>query len=157
MADAERIDTTSRFIHASAEAIYRAFADVASWQQWLPPTGMSCEIEQFEFREGGGYRLALVYAHESIAVKSGEHRDVSSGTFASLVPNRRMVQRVQFDSHDAAFAGEMTMDWQLDPEPDGTRVTIRATDVPAGISPGDHKEGMRSTLENLAKYVEANS
>ncbi len=154
MVDSPRIDTAQRLIHASAGAVWSAFADAQAWTHWLPPSDMTCEIEQFDFREGGGYRLALIYQDEEIAGKSGEHRDISSGTFLKLVPNERMVQLVEFDADDPQFAGSMRMTWQLDQENAGTRVTISAEDVPPGISPEDHAEGMNSTLENLTRLVE---
>jgi hypothetical protein len=62
---------------------------------------------------------------------------------------------VDFVSDDPAFAGTMTMTWELSANNSGTRVEIRADDVPAGISPEDHAIGMASSLANLATYLEA--
>jgi hypothetical protein len=36
---------------------------------------------------------------------------------------------------------------------DGARVEITATDVPDGISEGDHAAGLASSLENLARFA----
>jgi len=38
----------------------------------------------------------------------------------------------------------------------GTRVTVRAENVPAGIRKQDHDAGLRSSLENLARHVAQN-
>ena len=38
--------------------------------------------------------------------------------------------------------------------PDGAEVTIRAENVPAGISAEDHAEGLNSSLANLAEHLE---
>jgi len=54
-----RTDSASRFIAANAGAIYRAFVDPTAWTQWLPPSGMSGEIYDFDARPGGTYRMAL--------------------------------------------------------------------------------------------------
>jgi hypothetical protein len=54
--------------------------------------------------------------------------------FVDIVTGARVVQAVDFVSDDPAYAGTMTMTWQLAAEPGGTRVEIRADDVPAGIS-----------------------
>jgi len=59
-----------------------------------------------------------------------------------LRPNERIVQLVEFDSDDPAFAGEMTMTWTFAAHEDGTLVEVAATGVPAGISPEDHHERM---------------
>jgi hypothetical protein len=48
----------------------------------------------------------------------------------------------------------MTMTWELFPAQEGTRVVVRADDVPAGISADDHTAGMQSSLANLADFVE---
>ena len=48
----------------------------------------------------------------------------------------------------------MTMAWELTAVDAGTRVDIRADDVPAGISPEDHAAGLGSSLANLATYLE---
>ena len=70
-------------------------------------------------------------------------------------PNERVVQAVDFVSDDPAFAGTMTMTWQLHAVDGGTRVEIVADDVPDGISADDHAVGMASTLGGLAGYVES--
>jgi hypothetical protein len=48
----------------------------------------------------------------------------------------------------------MTMTWQLSAVAEGTRVEVRAEDVPTGISAEDHAAGMASSLANLAEYLE---
>jgi hypothetical protein len=49
----------------------------------------------------------------------------------------------------------MTMTWALSPVQGGTRVEIRADNVPPGIGREDHAVGMASSLANLAAFVEA--
>lgn len=71
-----------------------------------------------------------------------------------LVPDERIVQLVEFDSDNPAFAGAMTMTWTLAAVPGGTNVTILCANVPEGILQEDHDAGLRSTLENLAAFAE---
>jgi uncharacterized protein YndB with AHSA1/START domain len=110
---------------------------------------------EYDFREGGRYRIALRYdeAAPADAGKTEGRTDVSAGRFLALEPGRRIVQSVEFQSTDAAFAGEMVMTWSFEPTAAGTKVTITAENVPAGISQADHNEGLRSSLENLARFV----
>lgn len=154
MPDPHRVDSASKIIHASADAVYAAFADGEAWCRWLPPEGMTCEMEQFDFREGGRFSLALVYEDDSIAGKSGKNRDFTRGEFVELVPGIRMVTAIEFESDDPAFSGTMHMAWDLEETGSGTIVSIAATDVPEGIAPEDHAMGMNSTLANLASVVE---
>jgi len=117
---------------------------------------MTGRILAFEPRQGGSYRLALTYnaPDHSTPGKSSEHTDIVSGRFLEIVPDERIVQAVDFESDDAAFGGTMVMTWSLTEVPSGTKVTIICEDVPYGISKEDHDEGLTSTLDNLANYLE---
>jgi uncharacterized protein YndB with AHSA1/START domain len=42
-----------------------------------------------------------------------------------LLPDERIVQSLQFESDDPAFAGEMKMTWILTDVPGGTNVAVR--------------------------------
>lgn len=151
-----RTDTATRFIGASPEAVYNAFVDVEALMAWLPPQGMSGRALLFEPRKGGRYRIELTLEGEghSMPGKTTDRTDIASGLFLELVPGRRIVQTVEFDSADPAFAGTMVMTWSLEPAPEGTKVIVSAADVPSGIFAADHEAGLASSLENLARFVE---
>jgi uncharacterized protein YndB with AHSA1/START domain len=70
-----------------------------------------------------------------------------------LVPGERVVWGVEFDSDDPANAGRMTMTWTFTPRAGGTRVAIDATDVPPGIDPDAHQQGLDASLAHLAAYL----
>jgi uncharacterized protein YndB with AHSA1/START domain len=150
----KRVDRVSRVIKAAPGKIYRAYMDPEQLAQWLPPKGMRAEIGVFEPREGGAYEMTMLYEEAGHAGKSSENADAVRGRFVELVPDRRIVQEVEFESPDPAFAGIMTMTWELRSVPGGTQVEVRAEDVPPGISQEDHLAGIGSTLENLAAFVE---
>jgi uncharacterized protein YndB with AHSA1/START domain len=143
-------------IKASPHAIYRALMDPAALAAWRPPEGMKGEILAFDGREGGRYRMSLTYigTENGVRGKTSEHADVVEGRFLELVPERRVVEVVEFDSDDPAFAGAMTITTALAAVPGGTEVTIRCENVPDGIRPEDHQEGLASTLANLAAFTE---
>jgi len=148
-----RVDRASRLIKAPPPAIYRAYLDPDAIAAWRPPEGMTAEIYAFEPREGGLYRMAFVYLGDGLG-KTSEKADVFEGRFVELIPGRRIVERVAFESDDAAFAGAMTITTTLTPTGGGTRVDVAIADVPPGISPEDHQAGMDSSLANLAAFVE---
>ena len=150
-----RSDHASRVIGADPETVFAALVDEASLVQWLPPSGMTGRFERFDARPGGSYRLVLEYGENSPGVgKTSQGADVVEVRFLEIVPSVRVVQAVDFDSDDPAFSGTMTMTWELSRQQHGTRVEIRADDVPTGISPEDHAAGMQSSLANLASFVE---
>jgi uncharacterized protein YndB with AHSA1/START domain len=148
-----RTDRASRLIQAPPARVYRAFIDAAALAAWLPPEGMRAEIEDFDPRPGGGYKMALIY-DEPGEGKSAADRDVVETRFVELAPDRRIVQQGVFESPDPAFAGAMTIVWELEPAGQGTRVNITCRDVPQGIRKADHQAGLKSSLANLAAFVE---
>jgi uncharacterized protein YndB with AHSA1/START domain len=150
-----RTDSVSRVVAATPDRIYAALVDQDALTKWLPPAGMTGRIEAFDARPGGSYRMSITYENSSLSGKSGGASDVIDGQFVELTPNVRVVQSVVFDSHDPAFAGTMTMTWDLRATDGGTEVVIRADDVPEGISADDHETGMNASLENLARFVQA--
>ncbi|HZJ08268.1 MAG TPA: SRPBCC family protein [Trueperaceae bacterium] len=155
MASDRRTDTAALLVHESPHAVYAALIDAAALTSWLPPDGMTGRLHEYDPRPGGRFRMTLTYDLPSRTAvgKSSEHSDEIEAEFAELVPGERLVWLVTFAAQDPAFAGVMRMSWLLEPVADGTLVTIRAEDVPPGISKADHDAGLRSSLANLARYV----
>jgi uncharacterized protein YndB with AHSA1/START domain len=150
-----RSDTATRVIAALPDTIYRAFASATSLMKWLPPSGMTGRALEYDFSEGGRYRIELQYEkrRRSVSGKTTNSSDITNGHFLELVPGRRIKQSVEFESSDPAFAGTMTMTWTFEPTQEGTTVTVAADNVPDGISKADHAAGLRSSIENLAGFV----
>ena len=85
--------------------------------------------------------------------KTSDGTDVVDIGFVDLVPSERVVQRAVFEADDPSFAGTMTMTWELTATPEGTEVTVTATDVPPGVDQADHEAGMASSLANLTSHL----
>jgi uncharacterized protein YndB with AHSA1/START domain len=153
----KRTDAASRLINASPETIYRAHLDPQALADWRPPQGMKGRFEAFDPRPGGRFRMVLSYGDGGGGGRGGKtsaNEDVVEGRFVELVSDRLIVEAVEFQSDDPAFAGVMTITTTLEPVVGGTRVTIRCDDVPEGISAADHQAGLNSTLRNLAAFTE---
>lgn len=150
-----RTDHASRLLAAPPATVYAALVDRDALAAWLPPTGMTARVEHFDLRPGGSYRMVLTYADaDGSPGKTTADADVVDARFVDIAPGERVVQAVDFVSDDPAFAGTMTMTWQVTAVSGGTRVDITAEDVPDGISAEDHAAGLASSLANLASYVE---
>ncbi len=122
---------------------------------WLPPKGMTARFERFDPRPVGTYRLVLTYSDASGAPgKAAAQSDIVEARYVDIVPDHRVVQAVDFVSDDPAFAGTMTMTWEVTAVEGGTRIDIVADDVPDGISADDHAAGLASSLANLAEHLE---
>ena len=150
-----RTDTASRVIAAPIERVYSALVDPDALIVWLPPNGMTGRFERFDARPGGSYRMVLTFVDASTARgKATPDSDIIEARFVDIVPGVRVVQAVDFVSDEPGYAGTMTMTWGVATVAAGTRVEIRADNVPAGISAEDHAAGLASSLANLAAYLE---
>jgi uncharacterized protein YndB with AHSA1/START domain len=142
-------------IAASRERVWAALVDPGALLAWLPPGEMTGRFERFDARPGGSYRMVLTYPGASGAPgKATADSDIVEARFIDIVPGERVVQAVDFVSDDPAYAGTMTMTWQVTPVEAGTRVDIVAEDVPDGISADDHATGLASSLTKLAAYLQ---
>lgn len=151
-----RTDSARRTIKAPRRTLYEAFLDPDALMSWLPPQGMQGHLYGFEPRVGGSYRMALTYKDpdHSAPGKTSEHADVVQTRFLDLIPNERIVWRIEFESDDPAFTDAMTMTWTFADVPRGVEVTVVCENVPDAIRPEDHEVGMTSSLENLAAFTE---
>jgi uncharacterized protein YndB with AHSA1/START domain len=150
-----RTDTASRVIAAPHARVFTALVDQGALEAWLPPDGMTGRFERFDPRPGGSYRLVLTYADASRPRgKATAESDIVEVRYVEIVPDVRVVQAVDFVSDDPAFAGTMTITWEVAAVVGGTRVDITADNVPDGISAEDHAEGLASSLANLAEHLE---
>ncbi|MDX3385887.1 SRPBCC family protein [Streptomyces niveiscabiei] len=149
-----RTDRSARLIPAPPATVYAALVDPAALETWLPPAGMRGHVEHWDPRPGGGFRMTLTYLDPTHAPgKTSDGTDVVDIAFTSLLPPEQIVQQAVFTSDDPSYAGTMTMTWDLTPTPEGTRVTVTATDVPSGISRPDHETAIASSLAHLETYV----
>ena len=150
-----RTDSASRVIAAPLGQVYAALLDREALAAWLPPEGMTARFERFDPRPGGSYRLVLTYSDASRAAgKATADSDIVEARYVDIVPDVSVVQAVDFVSDDPAFAGTMTMTWEVTAVDGGTRVDITADDVPDRIAAEDHAQGLASSLAKLAEHVE---
>ena len=151
-----RTDSGSRVIAAPPEKVYAAFVDPEALLAWLPPSGMTGKFERFDLRPGVSYRMVLTYGDPPASGgKATADSDVVDARFVAIVPGVRVVSAIDFVSDDPAYAGTMTMTWEVTDVDGGARVDITADDVPDVVSPEDHAAGLTSSLVNLARYLEA--
>lgn len=146
--------SASRTIIASARAIFRALLDPEVVVKWRAPNGMTARFLMFDARPGAGYRMELSYGPAGGQGKSTPTSDIVHGRFVEFLPDEKIVETIQFESDDPAFAGIMTVTTTLAPVIDGTKVTIMAENVPTGISEADHQVGMNASLKKLADFLE---
>lgn len=151
-----RIDTASRVIVATPRTLFRTFLDADALIAWRAPDGMSARIQHFDPRVGGGYGMVLGYDETAPATtgKTRTREDEVEVRFREFLPEETVVEEVHFISMDPAFAEPMILTTSFVADRDGTRVTLRAENVPGAISSADHEAGMLSSLNRLARLTE---
>jgi uncharacterized protein YndB with AHSA1/START domain len=145
----------ARHIDAPRPAVYRALLDAGAVQRWMVPDSMTSTVHAFDPTEGGAFRISLTYDDPTGAGKSSAHTDTFHGRFLRLVPDREVVQEIEFETDDPAMAGSMTVTYVLTDHEEGTLVAGVHENLPPGVSPSDNELGWRMSLDKLAALVEA--
>lgn len=145
----------TQFIRAPRTAVYRALLDPAAVARWMVPDGMTSRVHGFEPHEGGVFRISLTYDAPEGRGKTTARTDTFHGRFVRLVPGRRVVQTVQFETADPALQGEMTITIDLVDADGGAELVAVHENLPPGLSPADNETGWKMSLAKLAALVEA--
>ncbi|MGW5448356.1 SRPBCC domain-containing protein [Streptomyces asiaticus] len=145
----------SRRVNAPRSAVYRALLDASAVAAWRVPEGMTSRVHAFDPREGGSFRISLVYDDPASAGKSGGHTDTYHGRFTRLVPDERVVEVLEFETADPALRSTMTMTTTLtDAAGGGTDVHLLHEGIPDAVPAADNELGQRMALDKLAELVE---
>jgi uncharacterized protein YndB with AHSA1/START domain len=88
----------TRHIRAPRGVVYRALLDAEDVQQWMVPEEMTSQIHSFDARQGGEFRISLIYDMPTAAGKTTAQSDSFHGRFVKLVPDTEVVQAVEFET-----------------------------------------------------------
>jgi uncharacterized protein YndB with AHSA1/START domain len=148
--------TVSSVIKAPRKKIYQAFLDPKAVASWLAPDTMRSQVHTFDPREGGQFRISLMYQNpaDSARGKTAGNIDTYHGRFVKLIPDEEIVEAIEFETQAPGFTGEMTMTVKLVDVEGGTDISLLYENVPPGIRQEDNEEGSRQSLKKLAAFVE---
>ena len=125
-------------IAARPETVWEFLVDPDKVTRWM---GIDATIEP---EPGGAYRLTVL---------SG---NVASGTFVEVDPPRRLVYTFGWEPGgvdgpgSAAAPGSTTVEFDLEPEGDGTRLRFVHHDLPNAEASAAHAHGWEHYLDRLA-------
>jgi uncharacterized protein YndB with AHSA1/START domain len=144
----------TRWVRASPAEVYRALLDPYAVAAWRVPNGMTATIHEFDAREGGRIRITLHHDAPGQPGKSGDRADTFAGKFTRLEPGRRVVESLEFEWLDPAYAGVMTLTTELREVDGGCEVTMLHEGIPAGVDVAANEVGQQMALVRLAAWVE---
>ncbi|MCG7508171.1 SRPBCC family protein [Mesorhizobium retamae] len=136
-----------RVLKAPPAKVYRAFVDADALCRWLPPYGFLCNVEHFDAKVGGSFRMAFKNYTTGHAHSFG-------GEFLELEPNRKLVYTDRFD--DPNLPGEIKVTVELTEVFCGTDLKIVQVGVPEAIPEAGCYLGWQESLLQLANLVEPN-
>ena len=144
-----------RRVNAPRAAVYAALLDARAVETWMVPTGMTSQVQAFDPREGGAFRISLTYDAPNGTGKTTAQTDTQHGRFVTLVPNEQVVEVVEFETTDPALQGEMQITFTLTDADGGTEILAVHEGLPRGVPPADNEVGWQMALTKLAALVEA--
>ena len=144
-------------VKAPRPLVYRALLDADAVAAWMVPTGMTSRVHAFDAREGGSFRISLTYDEPTGTGKTTAHTDTYHGRFVRLLPDREVVEVLEFETGDPAMRGEMTITVSLSDAPGGTDGLAVHDRLPPGLSAADNEVGWRQALQKLKTLVEGGS
>ncbi len=144
-------------IDAPRERVYAALVDPEAVARWKVPAGMTCEVHEFDVREGGAVRVSLTYEAADRVGKSRDRADTYRGRFVRLVPDELVVEVDEFETDSAEMMGEMTTTISLADADGGTDLVATHDGLPEGLSLADNQAGWQQALRRLRALVESSS
>ena len=117
--------SVTRQIGASPSDVYRALIDGAAVSRWRAPHrhGLPRCTPSIHGR-AGAFRISLSYEDERRIGKTTDNVDTYHGYFRELVPDRRVVEVVEFETSDPDLRSEITITTSLE--------SVGATDKATG-------------------------
>ncbi len=141
-------------VAAPPAAVYRALLDAGAVASWRVPDGMTSAVHEFDAREGGRFRISLTYRAPGATGKTTAHTDTYHGRFLRLVPDRQVVELIEFETDDPSLQGEMTITTTLVESDGGTDIVVAHEGLPPGVPAEDNELGTRMALAKLAALVD---
>ena len=144
-----------RTFKTSPHAVYRALTEASAIQKWRVPDGMRSEMHAFDAREGGAFRISLIYDDVDAQGKSSAHTDTYHGRFVTLIEDELVIETMEFETDDPAMQGVMTTTYEIEMAENGATLSATHEGVPPGVAPEDNEAGWRMSLDKLAALLEA--
>ncbi|MCF8428078.1 MAG: SRPBCC family protein [Bacteroidia bacterium] len=134
-----------RVIKAPVEKVFRAFSNPTALAFWLPPYGFLCEIQEFNFKLEGSFKMSF---YNFTTQKSHSF----GGTYIELISNELLRYTDTFD--DPSLPGEMMTSIVFKKVLCGTEISITQEGIPDVIPAEMCYLGWQESLEKLMKLVE---
>jgi len=134
-----------RVLKAPVARVFKAFSNAEAKSVWLPPFGFMCQVQEFNFKVGGTYRMSFTNF-------TNDTKHSWSGTFNVIKPNEQLVYSDKFD--DPSMPDEMKVTITFREVFCGTELSIKQEGIPEMIPAEMCYLGWQESLVKLAQLVE---
>ena len=128
-----------REVGAPREMVFRAFTEPELYAQWIGPRGFTTDIESFEARSGGSWRLIQ---------KDPEGNEYAfHGIFHEIMPNERIIGTFEFEG--LPEAGHVSLERTVFEDLPNGRTRLESTSVYMSVEDRDGmlQSGMEKGVE----------
>lgn len=134
-----------RVLKAPVSRVFKAFSTPEAKATWLPPFGFICQVQSFDFKVGGTYKMSFTNF-------TNDQKHSWGGTFTAIKPNELLIYKDKFD--DPNLPGEMTVTITFKEVLCGTELSIKQEGIPEMIPAEMCYLGWQESLVKLAQLVE---
>lgn len=130
-----------RLLPASPQAVFEAWTDPESLQQWFCPGTVSATRVELDVRVGGHFRIVM----------RDETKDlVHAGTYREIDPPQRLVFTWR---SSGTYDQETLVTVELHPRGNNTELVLTHERLPNASSAGKHEEGWQEVVRKLEVYL----
>lgn len=143
----------TRYFPAAPAAVFAAWADPRALEQWFGPPSHRCEMEQFDFRPGGRYRIRMIpTGADSDCAGDPEADSVCAGEFLTIEPPHTLALSFTW-LENGADIGETVLTVEFREAGSGTDLTLTHERLRDPAVRDAHRGGWEGTLDGLAQYL----
>jgi uncharacterized protein YndB with AHSA1/START domain len=130
-----------RLFDAPRSEVFEAWLDRESWQSWIGPEGIRCQVPMLERRVGGRYRLSMHLPDGKVILVTG--------LFKEIQPNEKFAITWGMEGE----IRETLVTVILREVGDKTELTLRHEGLPTAANREGHAQGWNSALNKLAVFL----
>ncbi len=142
VASADRVLVITRLLAAPLALVFQAWTDPERMMRWYAPEGLETPYAEADLCVGGRFRVLMREA-------DGKEHDVS-GEYREIVQNRKLVFTWSWVRSPEDIS---LVTVELEPEGDGTRLTLTHEQLPDSEERDSHQSGWSTALNKLGKLV----
>ncbi|KPK56486.1 MAG: hypothetical protein AMS22_00990 [Thiotrichales bacterium SG8_50] len=144
-----------RHYAVARERVFEAWTDPQALSHWFGPHSHRCEVEHFDLREGGEYRIRMIPISDDMDCGGSPEQDsVCAGQFVQVRAPEKLVMTFTWVENGGDI-GETLLSVEFHEVANGTDVVLTHERLPNEDMRRAHSSGWEGSLECLQEYLAA--